>query len=103
MDRESHMMFMGQSLHRLNTYVWRQLPPEYSIQVDTKKVMEAISYTNEQGKRVRLSDWRSAPNVTRISKERRKNEEVWVAYQERVRKFIPHVAGRPPRETTARK
>lgn len=96
MDRESHITFMGRSLHELSAYVWRQLPSEYALEIDTTKVMEAISYKNERGKRVRLSAWPSAPNVNTVSKQRRRNEEIWSAYQGKVRKFIPHVVGRHP-------
>ncbi|KAJ3538211.1 hypothetical protein NMY22_g5264 [Coprinellus aureogranulatus] len=83
MDRDSHVTFVARSLHQLNAYVYRQLPPIYKVKIDTKKAMEAISYTNERGKRVRLSDWPSAPNVQSVSKQRRSNEKIWKAYQER--------------------
>ncbi|KAJ3528197.1 hypothetical protein NMY22_g9513 [Coprinellus aureogranulatus] len=92
MDREAHVTFMARSLHQLNNYVWRQLPSDYGLEIDPTKIMEAISYRNERGKRVRLSDWPAAPNVNTVSKQRRVNEAIWSTYQAKVRRFIPHVA-----------
>ncbi|KAJ3519810.1 hypothetical protein NMY22_g13029 [Coprinellus aureogranulatus] len=94
MDRESHVTFMGRSLHQLSAYVLRQLPTEYGLSIDAGKLLGSISYKDEKGNRVCLSPWLSAPNIQHTSEERKENKRVWSAYQAKVRRFIPRIAFR---------
>lgn len=90
------MNFMGRSLHQLTNYIWRQLPQEYGIRIDVDKLLGAVTYTSEDDglSRVSLLPWASAPNVDRVSEERDEHAKVWSAYQTKIRRFIPHLAGK---------
>lgn len=94
MNREAHMNFTGRALLQLGIYVWRQLPLDYGIQVDASKVLRAITYksSGSRGGRVSLNPWASAPNVNTVSKARKANLALWSAYQQKVRRFLPHLS-----------
>ncbi|KAJ3515258.1 hypothetical protein NMY22_g14501 [Coprinellus aureogranulatus] len=103
MDRESHMNFMGRSLHMVASYIWRQLPEYYGVEIDLDKVMESVTFKKESdpSQRVSLAPWKSGPNVSTVSDDRKKNQIVWASYQQRVRRYIPHIAGNPTRSSTS--
>lgn len=85
---------MARALHQLNTYVWRQVPAEYAVTIDIRKMFESVSYEEKNGDRVQLTPWLSAPNVRSVSSERTKNKQIWTAHQQKVRRFIPRIAYR---------
>ncbi|KAJ3539558.1 hypothetical protein NMY22_g4683 [Coprinellus aureogranulatus] len=94
MDREAHVNFVARALSQLETYVWRQLPSSYEIEIDRSKSRPDVTFRSEGrgGGRVRLKPWPSGPNVNTVSSARKQNLSVWAAYQRKVRRFLPHLA-----------
>ncbi|KAJ3535526.1 hypothetical protein NMY22_g6456 [Coprinellus aureogranulatus] len=92
MTRESQVNFVGRALHQLGSYIWRQLPTSYGIRLDVNQALAAVTFLDAAGDRVPLQAWPSAPSVSGISETRKTNQAIWTAFQQRVRRFIPHVA-----------